>query len=121
MAKNNKPKLKKYYAIKEGKGIKDKIVRSWAECEKLVKGYPAVYKSFKTEEEALKYLGTVNAEKVKEQTKKGIEIRKKQKATTRILSVRLNKDLVIDFEEKCKEMNIPKEIILKGMLEEWLL
>lgn len=50
-----------------------------------------------------------------------MEIRKKQKATTRVLSVRLDKNLVIDFEEKCKEMDMPKEMILKGMLEEWLL
>lgn len=42
----------KYYAIKIGKGVKDRIVRSWIECEALVKGYPAIYKSFKTEDEA---------------------------------------------------------------------
>lgn len=114
-------KLKKYYAIKEGKNVKDKIVRSWTECEKLVKGYPAVYKSFKTEEEAIQYLRTVNTEKLKRQTKKGIEFKKKQKETKKLLSVKLDKDLVIDFEEKCKKMNISKELILKGVLEEWLL
>lgn len=52
-------KQQKYYAIKVGKGVKDKIVTSWSECEALVKGYPSVYKSFKTEEEALEYLGAI--------------------------------------------------------------
>lgn len=115
MAKN------KYYAIKEGKGVKDKIVNTWAECSKLVLGYPAVYKSFKTKDEAMKYLGTVNVEKVKEQTQKGMELKKKQKATTKMLSVRLDRELVEDFEKKCNEIGLSKEIILKGMLEEWLL
>lgn len=111
----------KYYAIKEGKGVKDKIVRSWAECEKLVKGCPAVYKSFRTEEEALGNLNTVDTDIVREQAKKGIEASKKKRATTRMLSARLDKDLVIKFEEKCKKIDIPKEMILKAMLEEWLL
>ena len=115
-----KQKKQKYYAIKEGKGVKDKIVRSWAECEKLVKGYPAVYKSFLTEEEALKYLGSVKPEKVKEQAKKGMEVRKLQKATTRALNVRLDKKLVEDFEAKCEEMGLSKGTVLKGMIEEWL-
>lgn len=46
----------KYYAIKEGNGVKDKIVRTRDECEKFVKSYPSVYKSFLTEDKALKYL-----------------------------------------------------------------
>lgn len=111
----------KYYAIKEGKGVKDKIVNTWTECQKLVLGYPAVYKSFKTKSEAMQYLVNVDIKKVKEQTKKGMEFNKKQKATTRMLSVRLDKELVEDFEKKCAEMGLTKELILKGMLEEWLL
>lgn len=46
----SKNKRKKYYAIKEGKGVKNIIVRSWDECVKLVLGYNSVYKSFLTEE-----------------------------------------------------------------------
>lgn len=117
----SKQKKQKYYAIKEGKGVKDKIVRSWDECEKLVKGYPAVYKSFLTKEEALKYLGSVHPEKVKEQAKKGMEAKKLQKANTRALNVRLDKKLIEDFEAKCEEIRLSKEVVLKGMIEEWLL
>lgn len=112
---------KKYYAIKEGKGVKDKIVNTWTECKELVLGYPAVYKSFKTKDEAMEYLGNVDVKKVKKQTEKGMEFRKKQKATTKLLSARLEKELVEDFEKKCEEMGMTKEMILKGMLEEWLL
>lgn len=46
-----KKKAKKWYTIKDGKGVQNKILTSWTECEKLVKGYSAIYKSFKSEEE----------------------------------------------------------------------
>ena len=69
----------KYYAIKEGKGVKNKIVRSWEECKKYVHGYSAVYKSFKTQEECNEYFKTVNPEKIKEQTKYQMEKKKKLK------------------------------------------
>ena len=47
----SKKKKQKYYAIKEGKGVKNKIVRTWTECKELVLGYPSIYKSFYTEED----------------------------------------------------------------------
>ena len=53
---SNKGKLHKWYAIKETKGIQNKIVTSWAECEKLTRGNYSVYKSFSTEAQARKYL-----------------------------------------------------------------
>lgn len=47
----------KYYAVKEG--ASRGIFRTWEECKASVSGYSgAVYKSFKTEAEALAYLGT---------------------------------------------------------------
>lgn len=53
-SKTNKKNIKKkYYAIKEGKGVKDKIVTTWTECKELVLCYPAVYKSFKTAKKTL--------------------------------------------------------------------
>lgn len=49
--------MSKYYAIKYGKGVTDTIVRSWAECSRLVTGYSgAEFKSFSTEREAYDYL-----------------------------------------------------------------
>ena len=42
----------KYYAVKKGR--KPGVYQSWAECKAMVDGFPgAVYKSFKTREEAL--------------------------------------------------------------------
>lgn len=58
-------KKKKYYAIKLGKGVIDKIVDNWEECEKLVVGYPSVYKSFKSKKEAKSYLMNMTEEQVK--------------------------------------------------------
>ncbi|WP_366846522.1 viroplasmin family protein [Clostridium sp.] len=40
--------------MKVGKGVKDKIVRSWSECKELVLGYPSIYKSFSTEVQAIR-------------------------------------------------------------------
>lgn len=46
----------KFYAVKVGR--QTGVFYSWSECEAQVKGYPgAQYKSFKTEKEALEYLG----------------------------------------------------------------
>ena len=56
----SKKKKQKYYAIKEGKGVKNKIVRTWSECKELLLGYPSIYKTFYTEEEAIKFLGGIN-------------------------------------------------------------
>ena len=41
----SKKKKQKYYAIKEGKGVKNKIVRTWSECKELLLGYPSIYLS----------------------------------------------------------------------------
>lgn len=52
----------KYYAVKEGKSRG--IFRTWEECKASVLGYSgAVYKSFKTEGEALAYLGVERDDK----------------------------------------------------------
>lgn len=50
---NNK---KKYYAIKIGNNVTNKIVTSWEECLQYVNGFPAIYKGFNKEKEAKKYL-----------------------------------------------------------------
>lgn len=47
----------KYYVVKHGKV--PGIYRSWDACKAMVDGYPgAIYKSFKTEQEARDFLGT---------------------------------------------------------------
>lgn len=54
--------MAKYYAVKVGKN--PGIYRTWAEAEKQVKGVSnAKYKSFKTESEALDYMGENRAGK----------------------------------------------------------
>ena len=47
--------MSKYYAVKKGRNTG--LFDTWEECEKQVKGYPgALYKSFKSREDALDYL-----------------------------------------------------------------
>lgn len=110
----------KFYAIKEGIGVKDIIVTSWDECSKLVLGYNSVYKSFLTEEEAKKYLGNVDTKKVKEQAKNGIEERKIKKETTRSFSIRLPKTTYEEFEDKCSSMNLDKDKAILMLIDEWI-
>lgn len=56
----------KYYAIKEGNGVKDYITTSWEECKCLVYGGGTpVFKSFTTKEAAEEYLKTMTSAKVK--------------------------------------------------------
>ena len=119
-------KQQKYYAIKVGKGVKDKIVRTWAECEQLVKGYPAVYKSFRSEEEALEYLKAIkNVNKKLEDNKKAMENKKaKKKGTVSVANVftgvRIDKKIVEEFESKCNDLNVSKEKILIELIREWV-
>lgn len=119
-------KPKKYYAIKVGKGVKDKIVTSWSVCEALVKGYPAIYKSFKTEDEALEYLGAItDTDKKLEDNKKAMEYNKaKKKGTVSVANllkgVRINKEVAEEFEAKCNALNISKEKLLNELIKEWI-
>lgn len=54
--------MKKYYAVKAGKV--PGIYRDWDSCKAQVHGFKgAIYKSFKTEEEALAFLGEIREEK----------------------------------------------------------
>ena len=54
--------MKKYYAVKAGKV--PGIYRDWDSCKAQVHGFKgAIYKSFKTEEEALAFMGETREEK----------------------------------------------------------
>ena len=59
---------KKFYAVRNGR--ETGIFEDWATCEKQIRGYSgAEYKSFKTEQEALDYLGkrSVSDDQVEQQ------------------------------------------------------
>lgn len=57
----------KYYAIRQinGEPVRE-ILRSWDECKAKVSGVRSEYKSFKTEEEALQYIGAYEEEEKEE-------------------------------------------------------
>lgn len=116
----------KYYAIKEGKGVKNKIVRTWSECKELVLGYPSIYKSFYTEEEALEYLKAIkDVDKTLEENNKAMEYNKiKKKGTVSVANflkgVRIDKTIAEEFESKCNDLNISKEKILNELIREWV-
>ncbi len=80
---NKKEKQNKYYAIKEGKGVENLIVRTWTECKELVHGYNAVYKSFNNLEDAKKYMEEVDVIKVREQKQFARNKRDRLKKTTK--------------------------------------
>lgn len=122
MSKKSKSKVK-YYAIKEGKDVKNKIVMSWNECKEIVLGYPSIYKSFNTEEEAIKYLNGIKDKDVpiiKEKVKANIKAKKERKATTRAISFRVPNDIYNEFINKVKETGMDKDKILLEMIKEWI-
>lgn len=61
----------KYYAIKIGNNVEDEIVSNWKECEKLVIGYPAIYKSFSDKKEAQKWLKNFENKEIESRLKQG--------------------------------------------------
>jgi viroplasmin and RNaseH domain-containing protein len=119
MAKN-KEKVKKVYAIKVGNGVNDIIVQTWEECKGLTDGYNSVYKSFSTQEEAVEFLGTVDAEKVRAQTTFMMEKKKKIKENTLLVQARVPKATYSKYAEKCNEngWEIGEGII--KLIEEWV-
>lgn len=132
---------KKFYAIKVGRGTKNKIVQSWDECKEIISGFNSTYKGFATLEEAEEYLGiSKNKEleetkikfqeavrfdldifKSKDETAK-TEIPVKHKSnTTYLKGIGIPNDLYMLFEQKCKKLDIEQETIIKELIKEWLL
>lgn len=119
----SKKKKQKYYAIKEGKGVKNKIVRTWSECKELVLSYPSIYKSFYTEEEARKYLSGINDKDItaiKEKIKVNIESSKRRRSSTKAINFRVPNDIYNEFIKKVDETGLDKDKILLEMIKEWI-
>lgn len=116
-----KGREKKYYAIKEGKGVENIIVRTWSECKELVHGYNAVYKSFTNLEYANKYLEEENITKVKGQAIHKIEKKKLIKQTTKhIAGFRISNEMYGDLENRCEEKGIKIEDAIKFAISKYL-
>ena len=112
----SKKKKQKYYAIKEGKGVKNKIVRTWTECKELVLGYPSIYKSFSTEEEARKYLNGIKDKDIpviQDKVKINIQSSKKRRSSTKAI-------IYNEFIKKVDETGLDKDKILLEMIKEWI-
>lgn len=131
MSKGNK-----YYAIKKGRGIENKIVRSWSECKKIVEGYNSEFKAFKVEEEALEYLGITKKSKVTKNragSKKDVADTVKNKNDNDIVNLRvenksnkssnfkvqISDELYNDFIRKCSEKHLSKDLILAFIMNGW--
>ena len=116
-----KTKPKKYYAIKEGKGVTNKIVDTWEECKKYVNGYNAVYKSFFSIEECEEYLGTVNVEKVKASKEYVMEqkrIKKETKGNT--ININISEEMKRDLELRSKKVGLKVDDIIRFALNQYL-
>ena len=119
----SKKKKQKYYAIKEGKGVKNKIVRTWTECKELVLGYPSIYKSFSTEEEARKYLNGIKDKDIpviQDKVKINIQSSKKRRSSTKAISFRVPNEIYNEFIKKVDETGLDKNKILLEMIKEWI-
>lgn len=117
---------KKFYAIKKGNGVENKIVSTWEECKSLVEGYHSEFKAFKTEEDALKYLGIKNKrnknnKKTNKKSDNGIVNLKIQNKEDKSSSfkVQISDELYNDFIEKCIEKHLSKDMILAFIMNQW--
>jgi len=117
---------KKFYAIKKGNGVENKIVSTWEECKSLVEGYHSEFKSFKTEEDAFKYLGIKNKrnknnKKTNKKSDNGIVNLKIQNKEDKSSSfkVQISDELYNDFIEKCIEKHLSKDMILAFIMNQW--
>ena len=118
---NKKEKQNKYYAIKEGKGVENLIVRTWTECKELVHGYNAVYKSFNNLEDAKKYMEEVDVIKVREQKQFARNKRDRLKKTTKhINGFRISNEMYSDLEDRCEKEGIEIEDAIKFAISKYL-
>lgn len=130
MAKN------KFYAIKKGNGVENKIVLSWDECKPLVEGYHSEFKSFKSEDDALNYLGIKKPKaknKGKNKNNNSQDKKQNQKKESGIINlqvqnkshknknfkVQISDELYNDFISKCIEKHLSKDMILAFIINQW--
>lgn len=76
---------KKFYAVKVGKI--PGIYGTWSETEEQVKGFPgAVYKSFSTEEDAIRYISCEDIKEIKSVSDETSAINKKNRTGNKELT-----------------------------------
>ena len=121
MAKKVKVKVPKWYAIKDGKDVKNIIVTSWDECKVLVLGRNSIYKSFLSEEEAKRYLNKIDdrdVQRIKDRTAKMIVKSKERKSTTKPLNgLRIPSELYEIIEAKAERNNVDIEKLIIEALQ----
>ena len=121
MAKKAKVKVPKWYAIKDGKNVKNIIVTSWDECKVLVLGRNSIYKSFLSEEEAKRYLNKIDdrdVQRIKDRTAKMIVKSKERKSTTKPLNgLRIPSELYEIIEAKAERNNVDIEKLIVEALQ----
>ena len=121
MAKKAKVKVPKWYAIKDGKNVKNIIVTSWDECKVLVLGRNSIYKSFLSEEEAKRYLNKIDdrdVQRIKDRRAKIIVKSKERKSTTKPLNgLRIPSELYEIIEAKAERNNVDIEKLIVEALQ----
>lgn len=112
--------MSKYYAIAKGRNVENVIVRSWEECRTLTNGYNSVFKSFKTEPEALAYLEDINVPDTQKKMSKNIAYKKRIRETTVQIKGRIPKSINEKLEDKCASQEITIEQVLNKLILEWV-
>lgn len=119
--KQSKLVKRKYYAIKEGKGVENLIVRTWQECKELVHGYDSIYKSFNKLEDAKKYLEEVEVDEVRKKKKYAVNQKLiSRKSTKHINGFRVSNEMYADLENKSKEGGTTIEDVIKIAINKYI-
>lgn len=86
-------------------------------------GYPSIYKSFSTEEEARKYLNGIKDKDIpviQDKVKINIQSSKKRRSSTKAISFRVPNEIYNEFIKKVDETGLDKDKILLEMIKEWI-
>lgn len=107
------------YYIGTGESI---IVKTWSECQKKTKGRANKFKGFTTEDEAQKWLASIDPKKAalhQKQTAKRMEAKKPLTGKVSF-SIKLERRAVSDLIKKAESLNMPVEFLMENLILEYL-
>lgn len=98
------------------------IVTTWDECKEITNHHMAVFKSFKSEYEATKYLKELTEMDIqyKDSIRKiAIEKRKNERKKGKTYRVTLDNDFSRKFENKAERLGYSTNEIILNLIKEW--
>ena len=115
-------KRKNYYAIHYIGSGENIIVKTLAECQKKTKGRANMFKGFATEKEAREWFAGIDKTKETTHQRQAVKSKEAKKSPTSKVSfqIKLERQVVSDFNQKASSMNMSAETLLENLILEYL-